>query len=162
LTEVFHPIQKRRNVTLSRQCCHTRIGGKEVPPYSRFYMGGENDVRGFDLRSISPALLSAGFGGAIPFTTHRRRALRTFTVPVLTYTATAGVTFNSGNVEYRTYRRSVNRRLFFDVNRWNCAPQRSQPESTRLQNLANSSGEQREAAARHRSAHEFSTPRSAA
>ncbi len=27
---------------------------REVPPFSRFYMGGENDIRGFDIRSISP------------------------------------------------------------------------------------------------------------
>ena len=32
----------------------TGYGGKEVPPYSRFYMGGENDIRGFDIRGISP------------------------------------------------------------------------------------------------------------
>jgi outer membrane protein insertion porin family len=30
-------------------------GGKVAPPYSRYYMGGENDVRGFDIWSISPA-----------------------------------------------------------------------------------------------------------
>jgi outer membrane protein insertion porin family len=30
-------------------------GGRDAPPFSRFYMGGENDVRGFDLWSISPA-----------------------------------------------------------------------------------------------------------
>ncbi len=29
-------------------------GGKGIPPYSRFYMGGEDDVRGFDIYSISP------------------------------------------------------------------------------------------------------------
>jgi outer membrane protein insertion porin family len=29
-------------------------GGKVAPPYSRFYMGGEDDVRGFDILSISP------------------------------------------------------------------------------------------------------------
>ena len=29
--------------------------GKVPPPYSRYYMGGENDVRGFDIWSISPA-----------------------------------------------------------------------------------------------------------
>jgi outer membrane protein insertion porin family len=29
-------------------------GGKVPPPYSRFYMGGENDVRGFDIWSIGP------------------------------------------------------------------------------------------------------------
>jgi outer membrane protein insertion porin family len=31
-------------------------GGRVAPPYSRYYMGGENDVRGFDLWSISPAV----------------------------------------------------------------------------------------------------------
>jgi outer membrane protein insertion porin family len=31
-------------------------GGRVAPPYQRYYMGGENDVRGFDLWSISPAV----------------------------------------------------------------------------------------------------------
>ena len=29
-------------------------GGKVAPPYSRYYLGGENDIRGFDLLTISP------------------------------------------------------------------------------------------------------------
>ncbi|MBV9405919.1 MAG: BamA/TamA family outer membrane protein, partial [Acidobacteriaceae bacterium] len=29
-------------------------GGKVAPPYLRYYMGGENDIRGFDLLTISP------------------------------------------------------------------------------------------------------------
>lgn len=29
-------------------------GGKAAPPYNRFYMGGENDIRGFDIWGISP------------------------------------------------------------------------------------------------------------
>ena len=29
-------------------------GGKVAPPYSRFYMGGESDIRGFDILTISP------------------------------------------------------------------------------------------------------------
>ena len=32
----------------------TGYGGKVAPPYSRFYMGGETDVRGFDILTISP------------------------------------------------------------------------------------------------------------
>jgi outer membrane protein insertion porin family len=32
----------------------TGYGGKVAPPYSRFYMGGEDDVRGFDILTISP------------------------------------------------------------------------------------------------------------
>jgi outer membrane protein insertion porin family len=30
------------------------FGGKVAPPYMRYYMGGEDDVRGFDLLTISP------------------------------------------------------------------------------------------------------------
>lgn len=29
-------------------------GGKVAPPYSRYYMGGEDDIRGFDIMTISP------------------------------------------------------------------------------------------------------------
>jgi len=32
----------------------TGYGGKVAPPYSRYYMGGEDDVRGFDILTISP------------------------------------------------------------------------------------------------------------
>jgi outer membrane protein insertion porin family len=30
------------------------FGGRVAPPFNRFYMGGENDVRGFDIWGISP------------------------------------------------------------------------------------------------------------
>src|SRR6266446_6899592 len=32
----------------------TGYGGKTAPPFNRFFMGGENDVRGFDIWAISP------------------------------------------------------------------------------------------------------------
>ena len=32
----------------------TGFGGKVAPPYSRYYMGGEDDIRGFDILTISP------------------------------------------------------------------------------------------------------------
>lgn len=32
----------------------TGYGGKAAPPYNRYYMGGENDIRGFDIWGISP------------------------------------------------------------------------------------------------------------
>ncbi|MFO0281825.1 MAG: BamA/TamA family outer membrane protein, partial [Acidobacteriota bacterium] len=32
----------------------TGYGGKSAPPFNRFYMGGENDIRGFDIWGISP------------------------------------------------------------------------------------------------------------
>lgn len=30
------------------------FAGKDAPPYARYYMGGEDDIRGFDLLTISP------------------------------------------------------------------------------------------------------------
>jgi outer membrane protein insertion porin family len=32
----------------------TGYGGRTAPPFNRFYMGGENDIRGFDIFGISP------------------------------------------------------------------------------------------------------------
>ncbi len=32
----------------------TGYGGKTAPPFNRFFMGGENDIRGFDFFTISP------------------------------------------------------------------------------------------------------------
>jgi outer membrane protein insertion porin family len=32
----------------------TGYGGKVAPPFTRYYMGGENDIRGFDIWGISP------------------------------------------------------------------------------------------------------------
>ena len=52
----FIPVQKRRNtVGLHAQASYmSGYGGLVAPPFQRFYMGGENDLRGFDIRSISP------------------------------------------------------------------------------------------------------------
>jgi outer membrane protein insertion porin family len=52
----FHPVNKKRNVIGLHLLASTILGyaGKVPPPYSRFYLGGEYDLRGFDIRSISP------------------------------------------------------------------------------------------------------------
>ena len=53
----FHPMQaKGRNaIGFAVNASYiTGFGGLVAPPFQRFYMGGENDVRGFDIRSISP------------------------------------------------------------------------------------------------------------
>jgi outer membrane protein insertion porin family len=54
--EYFHPSYHRRNVIATRLIMGwmTGYGGKLVPPYERFYLGGETDVRGFDFFNISP------------------------------------------------------------------------------------------------------------
>ncbi|MCL5005824.1 MAG: outer membrane protein assembly factor BamA [Acidobacteria bacterium] len=52
----YHPINHNRN-TLAFHALFSTVagyGGRVPPPFSRFYMGGENDIRGFDIYSISP------------------------------------------------------------------------------------------------------------
>jgi len=52
----FHPVQKGKNTIgfSANGSFISGFGGLVAPPFQRFYMGGENDVRGFDIRSISP------------------------------------------------------------------------------------------------------------
>ncbi|MCU1243285.1 MAG: surface antigen [Candidatus Acidoferrum typicum] len=117
----FHPIQKRRNVIgfHASAAYTTGYGGGEVPPFSRFYMGGENDLRGFDIRSISPVTFIPQ-ASSQPIFFHDPTAggaIRSFSVPVLTYTATlpGGDVQTSGNVEYRIpIIGPVTAALFFD------------------------------------------------
>jgi outer membrane protein insertion porin family len=117
----FHPIQKRRNVIgfHASAAYTTGYGGGEVPPFSRFYMGGENDLRGFDIRSISPVTFIPQ-ASVQPIFFHDPTAggaIRSFSVPVLTYTATlpGGDVQTAGNVEYRIpIIGPVTAALFFD------------------------------------------------
>ena len=51
----FHPVQKKNAIGFSVNGSYiTGYGGLVAPPFQRFFMGGENDIRGFDIRSISP------------------------------------------------------------------------------------------------------------
>ena len=52
----FKPMQKRRNtIGFNFQGSFLAgYGGVVAPPFERFYLGGENDIRGFDIRSVSP------------------------------------------------------------------------------------------------------------
>jgi outer membrane protein insertion porin family len=108
----FRPVFKKRNVLGFHftSAYTTGYGGGEVPPFSRFYMGGENDLRGYDIRSISPVTFiptatSQTFTFTDPTTLSGSGSplQRSFTVPILTYTATlpGGDTQTSGNIEYR-------------------------------------------------------------
>jgi outer membrane protein insertion porin family len=60
----FRPSYHRRNVIAFKLTAGSisGYGGKDVPPYNRFYLGGEQDVRGYDFYTISPFV-------AIPFST---------------------------------------------------------------------------------------------
>ncbi len=52
----FIPVQKGRNALAFnfQGSFLTGYGGVVAPPFQRNYMGGEYDIRGFDIRSISP------------------------------------------------------------------------------------------------------------
>jgi outer membrane protein insertion porin family len=52
----FFPMQKRRNALgYNLQASFiTGYGGIVAPPFERAYLGGENDLRGFDIRTVSP------------------------------------------------------------------------------------------------------------
>jgi len=52
----FFPVQKRRNaIGYNLQGSFiTGFGGVVAPPFERAYLGGENDLRGFDIRTVSP------------------------------------------------------------------------------------------------------------
>jgi outer membrane protein insertion porin family len=103
----FRPVHKKRNVVGVHFSVAQTTGyaGNEVPPFSRFYMGGESDLRGFDVRSISPVTFIPQLA-SIPVTYHDPLAgglLRSFTVPVLEYVATlpGGDLQGYTNLEYR-------------------------------------------------------------
>jgi outer membrane protein insertion porin family len=108
----YRPHHKKRNVIgiHATAAYITGYGGKEVPPFSRFYMGGENDIRGFDIRSISPVTFiptstTQQFVYLDPTTlsSNGSPSQRFLNIPVLGYT----ITFPGGdlqgwtNLEYR-------------------------------------------------------------
>jgi outer membrane protein insertion porin family len=109
----FIPVNKGRNALGYRiqSSFLTGFGGIVAPPFERFYMGGDNDIRGFDVRSLSPY----GFlltGANLPLTNPDGTPVpvipgnflsptRTIPVPLRTLIATGGDTNVVANVEYR-------------------------------------------------------------
>jgi len=60
----YHPINHNRNTLAFHFLAETisGYGGKVPPPYSRFYMGGQYDIRGFNIYSISPVIFFPTIG----------------------------------------------------------------------------------------------------
>jgi outer membrane protein insertion porin family len=87
------------------------FGGVSAPPYQRFYMGGEGDLRGFDIRTVSPYVfvptvqafpLTNPDGSPVPVDpTNPRRGNVTVPIPVNNITLPGGDTEVFGNFEYR-------------------------------------------------------------
>ncbi|HEX3352601.1 MAG: outer membrane protein assembly factor BamA [Terriglobales bacterium] len=63
----FKPMQKGRNtIGFNLQGSFlTGYGGVVAPPFQRFYLGGENDIRGFDILSVSPVAFLPDKGSII-------------------------------------------------------------------------------------------------
>jgi outer membrane protein insertion porin family len=109
----FIPLQKRRNtvgfnITGSFL---TGYGGLVPPPFQRFYDGGENDLRGFDIRSISPVSflptttttpLRNPDGSIVPKNpANPLQGSYTIPIPVNQIVFPGGDLSVTGNVEYR-------------------------------------------------------------
>jgi outer membrane protein insertion porin family len=65
----FIPVQNKRNALgFNLQGSFiSGYGGFVAPPFERSYLGGENDLRGFDIRSVSPVAFLPSVG-SIPLT----------------------------------------------------------------------------------------------
>jgi outer membrane protein insertion porin family len=60
----FIPVQNRRNALgfNVQGSFISGFGGLVAPPFQRSYLGGENDLRGFDIRSVSPVAFLPSVG----------------------------------------------------------------------------------------------------
>jgi outer membrane protein insertion porin family len=109
----FIPVQNRRNaIGFNVQGSFiSGYSGLVAPPFQRAYMGGENDLRGFDIRSVSPVafLPSVGVitltnpdGTAIPRDPQRPLAGNvTIPIPIDQITFPGGDLSIVTNMEYR-------------------------------------------------------------
>jgi outer membrane protein insertion porin family len=109
----FRPVNKGRN-TLGVRLLGSWIsgyGGQVAPPFDRFYMGGDTDIRGFDIRAISPVAffpsavtipLQNPDGTNVPLDpTNPRRGSYNITIPVEQIIFPGGDTNLVNNIEYR-------------------------------------------------------------
>lgn len=109
----FRPMNKDRNTLAVRLqgSFLTGYGGRVAPPFERFYIGGDTDLRGFDIRAVSPVaylvdkvdfpLLNPD-GSAVPKDpTNLRRGNVTVPIPVHRLVFPGGDTTAISNLEYR-------------------------------------------------------------
>lgn len=110
--EYFHPSYHKRNVIALRfmSAWITGYGGRVVPPFNRFYIGGEDTIRGFDYFNISPwTYIPAAVNQTISFTDPTQLGstgapvTKQISIPMLQYFATrpGGDVQGVLNFEYR-------------------------------------------------------------
>ena len=89
----------------------TGYAGRVAPPFQRFYMGGDTDLRGFDIRAVTPVAFLANSvslpltnpdGTTVPIDPNNpRRGNVTIPIPAYTLIYPGGDTSVVTNVEYR-------------------------------------------------------------
>ena len=109
----FFPMQNGHNAIAAnfQGSFITGYGGVVAPPFQRFYMGGEYDLRGFDIRSVSPVAylpdqsaitLVNPDGSSVPRDPgNPLRGAYTIPIPVDRIVFPGGDASLSGNLEYR-------------------------------------------------------------
>jgi outer membrane protein insertion porin family len=109
----WYPVNKGRNSIGYRiqGSFITGYGGVVAPPFQRFYLGGDTDLRGFDIRAVSPiAFLTTNVnigltnpdGTPVPVDPNNaRRGNVTIPLPVQTLVYPGGDTSIVTNLEYR-------------------------------------------------------------
>ncbi len=109
----FIPVNKGRNTLGFRALGSwiTGYGGTVAPPFDRFYMGGDTDIRGFDIRAISPVSffptavtipLQNPDGSNVPLNpANPRQGVYSITIPVEQIIFPGGDTNLVTNLEYR-------------------------------------------------------------
>jgi outer membrane protein insertion porin family len=124
-TKYFRPIHRRNVLGFRLQSAFvTGYGGIEPAPNNRFYTGGDDSIRGFDIRTVSPIAFvpvtsntSVSFNEPNQLGSTGQPISRTIGVPLLSYTIVypGGDTQIIGNAEYRIpLAGPVSMSLFFD------------------------------------------------
>jgi outer membrane protein insertion porin family len=134
----WYPVNKGRNSFGYRiqGSFITGYGGVVAPPFQRFYQGGDTDLRGFDIRAVSPiAFLTTNVaigltnpdGSAVPVDPNNpRRGNVTVQLPVQTLVYPGGDTSVITNMEYRVpIAGPVTMAAFVDTG-WNMALRQSE------------------------------------
>jgi outer membrane protein insertion porin family len=134
----WYPVNKGRNSFGYRVqgSFITGYGGVVAPPFQRFYQGGDTDLRGFDIRAVSPiAFLTTNVaigltnpdGSAVPVDPNNpRRGNVTVQLPVQTLVYPGGDTSVITNMEYRVpIAGPVTMAAFVDTG-WNMALRQSE------------------------------------
>ncbi len=113
----FHPALKKGHVVGMRfmGSMIAGYGGRSAPPFNRFYIGGEQDVRGFEIWGISPIAFIPSSGSVNVLNNDGSQRLQkgfdssgnvtytnaTTTIPVYQAVAIGGDTQAISNFEYR-------------------------------------------------------------